>query len=197
MVGSPLPSWAGLAARAAAELGFTAYTSSLLYSRYQNHETIRRLGEEYAVRYRAFRTLIKILDPSAQIAAAGIADADGLFVADFDLLSRVPALERKRIGLVASGGSGATAVFGSLMWTAAVLETAGGLLLVLGLFTRPVAFLLCGEMAVAYFRQHSPRGFWPILNGGELAVLYCFIFLYLAIAGAGPVSLDRLIREKS
>jgi putative oxidoreductase len=95
------------------------------------------------------------------------------------------------------GGTGATATFPSLIWTAGVLETFGGLLILLGLFTRPVAFLLSGHMAVAYFLSHSPRGFWPLQNGGELAVLYCFIFLYLSIAGPGPVSLDRLIRKKS
>ena len=95
------------------------------------------------------------------------------------------------------GGQGGTAPFGSLLWTAAVLECFGGLLILLGLFTRPVAFLLCGEMAVAYFRSHAPQGFWPILNRGELAVLYCFIFLYLSIAGGGAVSLDRLIRKKA
>jgi putative oxidoreductase len=95
------------------------------------------------------------------------------------------------------GGQGGTAAFGSLIWTAGVLECLGGLLILLGLLTRPVAFLLCGQMAVAYFRSHSPRGFWPILNGGELAVLYCFIFLYLCIAGPGSISLDRLVRKKS
>jgi putative oxidoreductase len=95
------------------------------------------------------------------------------------------------------GGHGATAVFPSLFWTAGLLECLGGILVALGLFTRPVAFLLCGEMAVAYFRQHAPRGFWPILNGGELAVLYAFVFLYLSIAGPGPISLDRLFRKKS
>jgi len=93
------------------------------------------------------------------------------------------------------GGKGAKVEFFSLMWTAGVLETFGGLLILLGLFTRPVAFLLCGQMAVAYFQVHAPRGFWPILNGGELAVLYCFVFLYLCVAGAGPVSLDRLFRK--
>ena len=95
------------------------------------------------------------------------------------------------------GGQGVTASFGSSLWTAGWLEAAGGSLLVLGLFARPVAFLLCGQMAVAYFWQHSPRGFWPILNGGELAVLYCFVFLYLALAGPGTVSLDRVLRKKS
>lgn len=94
------------------------------------------------------------------------------------------------------GGHGATARIWSELWVAAVLETFGGALITLGLFTRPVAFLLCGEMAVAYFRQHFPRGFWPIRNGGELAVLFCFIFLYFIAAGPGPLSLDRLVRRK-
>ena len=78
----------------------------------------------------------------------------------------------------------------SLQGVAGVLETFGGLLLFVGLFTRPVALLLAGEMAVAYFLRHAPRGFWPILNQGELAALYCFLWLYLAGAGAGPWSLD-------
>jgi putative oxidoreductase len=82
------------------------------------------------------------------------------------------------------------------MWTAGVIESFGGLLIFFGLFTRPVAFLLCGEMAVAYFKQHFPKGWWPINNGGELAVLYCFIFLYLVCAGARPLSLDRIVRKK-
>lgn len=75
------------------------------------------------------------------------------------------------------------------------LEFVGGLLLILGLFTRPVAFILSGLMAVAYFMAHAPRGFWPILNQGELAVLYCFVFLYLAAAGGGAWSLDRMLRR--
>jgi putative oxidoreductase len=73
---------------------------------------------------------------------------------------------------------------------AGVLETLGGGLLLLGLFTRPVAFLLSGEMAVAYFQFHAPRGFWPVLNGGEPAALFCFLWLYFSAAGAGPWSLD-------
>lgn len=83
----------------------------------------------------------------------------------------------------------------ALLWFAAVLEVLGGLLIVLGLFTRPVAFILSGEMAVAYFMAHAPRGFFPVLNGGEGAILYCFIFLYLAAAGPGAWSLDRAIRR--
>ena len=103
---------------------------------------------------------------------------------------------QKLVGMFGGmGGKGAVAAFPSLFWWAAVLEAAGGLVILIGLCTRPVAFLLCGEMAVAYFRVHAPRGVWPIQNGGELAVLYCFIYLYLAAAGAGPISLDRLVRR--
>lgn len=83
----------------------------------------------------------------------------------------------------------------SQMGVAGILETFGGMLLLAGLFTRPVAFLLCGEMAVAYFTRHAPKSFWPALNGGELAVLYCFLFLFFVAAGAGVWSLDaRLSR---
>ena len=73
-----------------------------------------------------------------------------------------------------------------------LLELVGGLLLALGLFTRPAAFILAGDMAVAYFMAHAPRGFFPLLNGGELAIVYCFVFLYLWVAGGGEWSLDRL-----
>ena len=73
-----------------------------------------------------------------------------------------------------------------------LLELVGGLLLALGLFTRCVAFVLAGNMAVAYFMAHAPRGFFPLLNGGELAIVYCFVFLYLWVAGGGEWSLDRL-----
>jgi putative oxidoreductase len=80
----------------------------------------------------------------------------------------------------------------SLIGLAGVLELVGGTLLLFGLFTRPVAFILCGEMAVAYFMAHAPQGhfFTPMLNQGEPAVLFCFIFLYFAVAGAGTWSLD-------
>jgi putative oxidoreductase len=77
---------------------------------------------------------------------------------------------------------------------AGIMELVGGILIVLGLFTRPVAFLLSGEMAFAYFMSHAPRGFFPISmggNGGELAILYCFVFLYFAFVGAGVWSLDQ------
>jgi len=78
---------------------------------------------------------------------------------------------------------------------AGILEFGGGILTGLGLFTRPVAFVLSGEMAVAYFRAHFPHGFWPIVNHGELAVLYCFFFLYLSLHGAGALSIDG-VRKK-
>lgn len=78
----------------------------------------------------------------------------------------------------------------SLFGIGGILEIVGGILIVLGLFTRPVAFVLAGMMAVAYFMFHAPASFYPIINGGELAILYCFIFLYLAANGAGPLSLD-------
>lgn len=94
------------------------------------------------------------------------------------------------------GRTGGKAAFLTLPWVAGCLETFGGLLILLGLLTVPVAFILCGEMATAYFMQHLPRGFWPIRNGGELAVLYCFFYLYLVTAGPGPWSLDRLLRKK-
>ncbi len=86
--------------------------------------------------------------------------------------------------------------FGSLVGVAGYLELIGGILILAGLFTRPAAFVLCGEMAVAYFKQHAPNGLWPIVNHGELAVMYCFVFFYLMFIGAGPLSLDRILRGK-
>ena len=104
---------------------------------------------------------------------------------------------QKLFGLLGGmGGTGAKAQFFSLIWFAGFLELVGGLLLILGLFTVPTAFLLSGLMAAAYFMAHLPKGFWPILNRGELAALYCFVFLYLFTAGPGPWSLDRLLRKK-
>ena len=84
----------------------------------------------------------------------------------------------------------------SKMGFAGVLELVGGLLLAIGLFTRPTAFVLSGLMAVAYFMAHGTKDFFPMLNGGELAVLYCFVYLYLASAGGGEWSIDRLLRDK-
>jgi putative oxidoreductase len=82
----------------------------------------------------------------------------------------------------------------SMSGIAGILELVGGALLVVGLFTRPVAFLLSGMCAVAYFLVHFPKSFFPILNGGELAALYCFTLLYIAAAGGGSISLDRSVR---
>jgi putative oxidoreductase len=79
---------------------------------------------------------------------------------------------------------------------AGVLEVAGGALLAVGLFTRPVAFILSGLMAFAYFLAHASDGFWPILNRGELAALYCFLFFYLAARGGGPYSIDALLERR-
>jgi putative oxidoreductase len=82
--------------------------------------------------------------------------------------------------------------FPALLWFAGVLECFGGALVALGLLTRPVAFLLSGEMAIAFFYAHFPRNFFPVINQGDAAVLYCFVFLYLFFAGGGPWSVDRL-----
>jgi putative oxidoreductase len=84
----------------------------------------------------------------------------------------------------------------SLSGIAGVMELVGGALLLIGLFTRPVAFLLSGEMAFAYFLAHAPQGFWPLLNHGELSALYSFVFLYLAIAGGGAWSIDRALYRR-
>ena len=80
-----------------------------------------------------------------------------------------------------------------LLQIAGVIELVGGILIAVGLFAGFVAFIACGEMAVAYFKQHFPGGFWPVVNKGELAVLFCFIFLYIASRGSGILSIDALI----
>lgn len=85
--------------------------------------------------------------------------------------------------------------FLNLIWFAGALELIGGVLLALGLFTRPVALLVSGEMAFAYFLSHAPNSFFPILNRGDSAILYCFVFFYLAFAGPGPWSLDAAVRR--
>ena len=84
----------------------------------------------------------------------------------------------------------------TLLWIAGMLELIGGALLLIGLLSRPVAFLLAGEMAVAYWLVHAPDNFWPVLNGGEAAILFCFIFLYVAMRGPGPWSVDALLGRK-
>jgi putative oxidoreductase len=96
----------------------------------------------------------------------------------------------KYLGIPASPMNGASPL--TMSGAAGVLELIGGALIVLGLFTRPAAFILSGMCAVAYFYAHAPHGFYPMLNMGELAVLYCFVFLYLAAAGGGPWAVDRL-----
>ncbi len=85
---------------------------------------------------------------------------------------------------------GGTAPLASLAGIAGAIELVGGVFMILGLFTRTVAFILSGEMAVAYFYAHFPQGFWPVLNGGVDAILYCFIWLYISAAGPGPWSVD-------
>jgi len=85
----------------------------------------------------------------------------------------------------------------SLPWTAGVIELVCGGLIFVGLFTRPAAFLASGTMAFAYWIAHAPRDIFPVNNGGDAAILYCFIFLYLVFAGPGPWSLDVLLRRKS
>ena len=90
---------------------------------------------------------------------------------------------------------GNTAPVFSEIWIGGVLETLGGALMLLGLFTRPVAFLLSGEMAVAYFQFHQPQSFWTLNNNGTAAVIYCFLWLYYSAAGPGPWSLDAAMRK--
>lgn len=102
----------------------------------------------------------------------------------------------QKFGALGGLGGHAAATF-SMLWFAGILEIVGGPLIILGLFTRPVAFVLCGEMAVAYFTVHIHINFWPLLNGGEITVLYCFLFLYLVTAGPGAFSLDGMIWKGS
>ena len=96
--------------------------------------------------------------------------------------------------LLGGFGQNGPAPFPSQMWLAGIIEVFGGAAIALGLFTPVVAFITAGEMAVAYFQAHAPRGFWPIANGGELAALYCFVFLYFSAAGSGKWSVDQLRR---
>jgi len=91
--------------------------------------------------------------------------------------------------------AGASPEMFSLSWIAGMLELFGGALLVLGLFVRPVAFVLSGLMACAYWIAHAPKSFFPVLNGGDAAILYCFVFLYFVAAGGGVWSLDNLLRR--
>jgi putative oxidoreductase len=99
---------------------------------------------------------------------------------------------QKLFGFLAPPGMPSPSLF-SQTGIGGILEFFGGLLLLLGLFTRPVAFILSGLLAVAYFTAHAPGGFWPLQNKGELAVLYCFVFLFFAVAGGGEWAVDRLL----
>ena len=96
---------------------------------------------------------------------------------------------QKLFGFPAPFPGGGPAAF-TLIWFAGICEFVGGLLVLVGLFTRPVAFLLSGEMAIAYWMVHAPKSAFPVLNGGDSAILYCFVFLYLALAGGGVWSVD-------
>ena len=98
---------------------------------------------------------------------------------------------QKLIGWPAPPASGLPAVM-TLSWIGGVLEAVGGVFILLGLFTRPVAFILSGEMAVAYWMFHAPRNFFPLLNGGDAAILYCFVFLLLVFTGPGAWSIDGM-----
>ena len=95
---------------------------------------------------------------------------------------------QKLLGFPPSGHGSPELV--SLLGVAGILELVGGFFVLIGLFTRPIAFLLSGEMAVAYWMVHAPKSIYPALNGGDAAILYCFIFLYLAVAGPGAFSVD-------
>lgn len=101
---------------------------------------------------------------------------------------------QKLFGFPAPPQSGLPPAF-SLLWVGAILELVGGLFILVGLLTRPVAFVLAGEMAVAYWMFHAPRSMYPVLNGGDASILYCFVFLYLVFAGAGVWSLDYMRRR--
>jgi putative oxidoreductase len=97
---------------------------------------------------------------------------------------------QKMLGFPPPAGGGAGPALLSLQGVQGALELVGGLLILFGYFTRPVAFVLAGDMASAYFIGHFPRGFFPMLNGGDAAILFCFVFLYLAVAGGGEWSVD-------
>ncbi len=89
-----------------------------------------------------------------------------------------------------------TGPMSAVVWISGLIELVGGVLVLIGLFTRPAAFIMSGEMAVGYFMVHDAKSPFPLVNGGDAAILYCFIFLYLFIAGPGPISLDRLIARR-
>ena len=101
----------------------------------------------------------------------------------------------KLFGFPMSMPAGKTAEFPAEVWFAGMLEAVGGAFILIGLCTRPIAFVLAGEMAVAYFQGHASRGFWTIVNGGGPAMMFCFLWLYFSAAGAGPWSFDAMKRK--
>lgn len=103
---------------------------------------------------------------------------------------------QKLFGIPAAPAAMALPAMFTLHWFAGVLELVGGALLIVGLFTRPVAFLLSGQMAFAYWMVHAPQSVFPLLNRGDSAILFCFIFFYLVFAGPGPWSLDARMRDR-
>ena len=107
----------------------------------------------------------------------------------FTALSFISHGTQKLFGFPVPPSWGMPAAF-SLPWIAGILEIVGGTLVLVGFFTRPVAFILSGQMAVAYWMAHGSKGFYPLLNGGEAAMLFCFIFLYIAFSGPGALALD-------
>src|SRR5882724_9329699 len=113
--------------------------------------------------------------------ALGAADYDG---------APIPGARDAEASLLSASREPGPALF-SLLGLQGVIEVVGGVLLLIGLFTRPVAFILAGDMAVAYFMRHAPRDFFPLVNGGQLAILFCFVFLYLFVAGGGAWSVDQ------
>jgi putative oxidoreductase len=136
------------------------------------------------------------LVPSASLSASPAMRLDRLAPYTLSILRIVAGLLFLQHGLSKLFGfpqSGDMPAFLTLIWFAGVIELGGSILVVLGLFTRAAAFVMSGEMAFAYFMAHVPHSFFPILNRGEAAILFCFIFLYLVFAGAGPLSLDALL----
>ncbi|RST31059.1 DoxX family protein [Sphingomonas ginkgonis] len=103
---------------------------------------------------------------------------------------------QKLLGFPPSAPGHPAPTVGSLLWIGGVLELVGGLLVLVGLFTRPVAFILAGEMAVAYWTFHAPQSTFPAINMGDAAILFCFVFLFLSTAGSGPWSVDEAIRQR-
>jgi putative oxidoreductase len=136
------------------------------------------------------------LVPSASLSASPAMRLDRLAPYTLSILRIVAGLLFLQHGLSKLFGypqSSDMPAFLTLIWFAGIIEFGGSILVVLGLFTRAAAFIMSGEMAFAYFMVHAPHSFFPILNRGEAAILFCFIFLYLVFAGAGPLSLDALL----